>query len=76
MHSKPISLPKDGTTIRLSKTHVNRTIQGRKRISISFIDSNGKKYTRKLNDKKEFEFQGVLYQLVTDRKEILHRRRD
>jgi len=66
MYSQPISLPNDGTTIRLSTKHVNQTSQGRKRISISFLDSNGKKYTKKLNDKKEFEFQGVVYQLVPD----------
>jgi len=68
MYSEPIFLPNDGTTIRLSSKHVNQTSQGRKRISISFLDSNGKKYTRKLNNKKEFEFQGVVYQLVADSK--------
>jgi hypothetical protein len=66
IHSPPISLPKDGTTIRLSTKHVNQTSLGRKRTAISFLDSNGKKYTRKLNDKKEFEFQGVVYQLIPD----------
>ena len=66
MHSKPISLPNDGTTIRLSSNHVNQKSQGRKRTSISFLDSNGKQYMKKLNDKKEFEFKGVVYQLVPD----------
>ena len=69
MHSQPILLPDDGTTIirlNLSTKHVNQTCQGRKRTCISFLDSNGKKHTRKLNNKKEFEFQGVLYQLLPD----------
>lgn len=66
MHSKPISLPNDGTTIRLSTKHINQISKGRKRTTISFLDSNGKKYTRKLNDKKEFEYQGVVYQLLPD----------
>ena len=66
MHSPPISLPKDWTTIRLSTKHINQTSQGRKRTTISFLDSNGKKHTKKLNDKKEFKFEGVVYQLVPD----------
>jgi hypothetical protein len=66
IHSQPILLPNDGTTIRLSTKHINQTYRGRKRTSISFLDSNGKKYKRKFNDKKEFEFKGVVYQLVPD----------
>ena len=68
MHSPPISLPNDGTTIRLSTKHVNRTSLGRKRTAISFLDSNGKIHTKNLNDKKEFEFEGVVYQLLADPK--------
>ena len=67
IHSKPILLPNDGTTIiRLSTKHVNQISQGRKRTSISFLDSNGKKHMKKLNNKKEFEFEGVVYQLIPD----------
>ena len=66
MYSQPISLPNDGTTIRLSSKHVNKTSQGRKRTAISFVDSSGEIHKRKLNDKKEFEFQGVVYQLIPD----------
>ena len=66
MYSQPISLPNDGTTIRLSTNHINQTCQRQKRISISFLDSSGEIHKRKLNDKKEFEFQGVVYQLVAD----------
>ena len=66
MYSQPISLPNDGTTIRLSTKHINQTNQRRKRTSICFLDSNGKKHTKKLNDKKEFEFQGVVYKLIAD----------
>ena len=66
MRSQPISLPKDTTIIRLSSKHVNQISRGKNRTSISFLDSNSKKYTRKLNDKKEFEFQGVVYQLIPD----------
>ena len=67
MYSQPISLPKDGTTIiKLSTKHVNQKSQGQKRTSIYFLDSNGKKHTKKLNDKKEFEYQGVVYQLIPD----------
>lgn len=66
MHSPPIFLPNDTTMIRLSTKHVNQTSQGRKRTCISFLDSNGKQYMKKLNDKKEFEFKGVVYQLVAD----------
>ena len=69
MHSPPISLPNDGTTmIRLSTKHVNQTSQGRKRTTISFLDNNGEIHTKKLNDKKEFEFKGLVYQLVADTK--------
>ena len=68
MH-KPISLPNDGTTIiKLSTRHVNQTSRGRKRTCISFLDSNGKIYTKNFNDKKEFEFQGVVYKLLPDQK--------
>jgi len=67
MHSPPISLPNDGTTmIKLSLKHVNQKSKGLKRTAISFLDSNGKKHTKKLNDKKEFEYQGVTYQLLAD----------
>ena len=66
MHSPPILLPNDTTTIRLSTKHVNQTCQGQKRITISFLDNNGKKHTRKLNDKREFEFKGLVYKLVPD----------
>ena len=66
MYSQPISLPNDGTTIRLSTKHVNQTSLRRKRTCISFLDSNGKKHTKKLNDKKEFAFHGVVYQLLAD----------
>lgn len=66
MHSPPIFLPNDTTTIRLSTKHINQTSQGRKRKSISFLDSNGKIHTKNLNDKKEFKFEGVVYQLLAD----------
>ena len=66
IHSQPILLPNDTTIIRLSTKHVNQTSHGQKRTTISFLDSNGKKYTKKLNDEKEFEFQGVVYKLVPD----------
>ena len=49
MYSQLISLPNDGTTIRLSTKHVNQRSHGLKRTSISFLDSNGKQYMKKLN---------------------------
>ena len=66
IHSKPISLPNDGTTFRLSSKHVNKTSHGRTRTCISFLDSSGEIHKRKLNDKKEFAFQGLVYQLIPD----------
>ena len=66
MYSQPISLPNDGTTIRLSTKHVNQRSHGLRQNIDILLDSNGKQYMKKLNDNKEFDFQGVVYQLVSD----------
>ena len=67
IHSQPIQLPnKDETTIIKIAVRRFKDSHGKERQTISFLDKNGKKCIGKLNQNKQFEYDGTTYQLIGD----------